>query len=87
MMNACYLRLKGKGNWLTVRVPTMLYVPGDGPRGTQVYPVYVPPLGSILPPTWKVDHVERRYVLYERHLWDPLFQLDMIIMHVTQPSG
>ena len=67
------MRLKRKGNWLTVRVPTMLYVLGDGPRGTQVYPVCAPPLGSTLPYLGHVDHVERRYALYERHLCYPHF--------------
>ena len=45
-----------------------------GPRGTQSEPVREPPLGSILPPIREVDYVERRYALYESHLWDPLFR-------------
>ena len=34
-----------------------------------------------------LHYVERRYALYEHHLWDPYFRLDMTILHVTQPSG
>ena len=81
------MRLKKEGNWLTARVPgdglrgtrVSLCTRATsgihfGLRGTQSEPVREPPLGSILPPIWKVDYMEHRYALYESHLWDPLFR-------------
>ena len=52
--------LKGKVIGSRSEYPPMLYVSGDGLRGTQVNPVREPPLGSILPHIRKVDYVERR---------------------------
>ena len=52
--------LKGKVIGSRSEYPHVMYVSGDGLRGTQVTPVREPPLGSILPHARKVDYVERR---------------------------